>query len=233
MKDKRIIVALLLTALFVIKIPQEGWRFIFWVLGGVSFSAMLDFFINKVIFKKVILPKSAVITGFIVSGVLDHHQDWLILILFCALAIISKHIIKFKGHHIFNPANFGLFFAALFKLPLTWKIESNIFLIIVVGLYLAYFYKKLFHVAGFLLFFITLSSVVAINAFAIISWFFIFIMLIEPKTSGYGIVRGFVFGSIAGTASFLLFRFIPTIDFFVTALFIANAFNPILEKIKR
>jgi len=69
-----------------------------------------------------------------------------------------------------------------------------------------------------------------INPLRIISWFFLFIMLIEPKTSGYDRLKGFIFGSIAGIASFLIFRFMPRYDMFVSSLFLANLFNPALEK---
>ncbi|MBI5124494.1 MAG: hypothetical protein HZA72_03655, partial [Candidatus Omnitrophica bacterium] len=69
------------------------------------------------------------------------------------------------------------------------------------------------------------------NPFSLISWFFIFVMLIEPKTSGYGALRGFVFGGIAGISAILLFRLLPGFDPFVTSLFIANLSNPLLEKL--
>ncbi len=56
-------------------------------------------------------------------------------------------------------------------------------------------------------------------------------MLIEPKTSGFGMLRGFVFGSIAGVISFLVFTFFPVYDYFVVGLFAANMCNPFLNKI--
>jgi hypothetical protein len=88
------------------------------------------------------------------------------------------------------------------------------------------------HVLGFLIFFSVLFASQPTNPLLLVNWFFVFIMLIEPKTSGFGRVRGFIFGSITGITSFLIFKFFPTYDFFVSSLFIANLFNPILEKIK-
>ncbi len=231
-KDKKNLVILLLSALFVIKIPREGSRFAFWLLAGAFFCFAFDFLINKLFLKKKIFPNSAIISGFIVSGILDYRQPWFILAIFCLLAIISKHVIKFNNRHIFNPANFSLFIAsAFFKIPLTWGIESNILLIIILGIYLAYSYKKISHILGFLVFFIALFAISKTNAVGLISCFFLFIMLPEPKTSGYGILRGFIFGSIAGTACFLMFRVMPGIDPFVPCLFIANLSKPIIEKI--
>lgn len=231
--DKKNLVILLLCLLFINNIPQGGMRFIFWVLGGVITAVACDLLINRFFLSQRMVPKSAVISGFIVSGIIDYRQPWFILIIFTLLAIISKHIIRFKQKHIFNPANFGLFAASLFGVPLTWSIESNIYIIIPVGIYIAYSIRKLSHIAGFLIFFFILCLSQSINPILLISWFFIFIMLIEPKTSGFGNLRGILFGSIAGISSFLIFKLLPQYDFFITGLFIANLCNPVLAKIGR
>ena len=233
LQDKKYLLILLLGALFIIKIPQEGPRFIFWVLCGIIVAASCDFFVKRFFSKQKALIKSAVISGFIVSGIIDYNQPWFILVIFSVLAIFSKHVIRFKGKHIFNPANFGLFAASLFGIPLTWNIESNIYLIIPIGIYLAFSLKKIPHILGFLIFFAGLLIAKGVNPFLLVNWFFIFIMLIEPKTSGFGNIRGFLFGSIAAITAFLIYTFFPGYDFFIGSLFIANLFNPLLERIKR
>lgn len=222
-EGKKNSVIFLLSILFLLKIPQEDIRFTFWVLGGAGFCFALDFLINRLCLKRDVFSNSAIISGFIVSGILDYRQPWFILIIFSSLAILSKHLIKIDKRHIFNPANFALFAATFFQIPLTWNIESNTLMTVGFGIGLAYMYKKLSHVAGFLLFF-SLGALILLktNPFGIISWFFVFIMLIEPKTSGYGALRGFVFGAIAGTASVLLYKFIPQYNPFVCSLVIAN-----------
>ena len=156
LQDKKNIVILLLSTLFIIKMPEGGIRFILWVLAGVVIAAGCDLLIKRFFLNQVIIPKSALISGFIVSGIIDYHQPWFVLVIFTLLAIISKHIIRFKQKHIFNPANFGLFVASFFRIPLTWSIESNIYIIISVGIYIAYSIKKLPHAAGFLIFFLGL-----------------------------------------------------------------------------
>ncbi|MFH2070497.1 MAG: hypothetical protein ABIJ11_04720 [Elusimicrobiota bacterium] len=232
LKDKRNIVLLLLFVLFSIKTAEAENRFVLWALAGVSFSACLDFLINRLFHKKTIFPRSAMITGFIVSGVLDYGHYFPALLFFCSLAIMSKYIVKVKKRHIFNPANLGLFFAAILQFTLAWTIESNVYLIIIAGMYIAYSIRKLPHVAGFLITFVLLFKFVeGINPFLLISWFFVFVMLVEPKTSGYGVLRGIVFGGIAGLASFLFYRFLPGRDFFVLSLFVANIFNPVFDKL--
>ena len=233
LKDKKNIVIALLGSLVIIMAFQEGLAFFLWVLTGVLACGLLDFFLQAIVLKRRVFPKSAIITGFIVSGIIDFHQPLILLVVFSFLAVISKYIIRLKNKHILNPANFALFLAALFKIPLTWQIEANFWLIIIVGIYLVIAFKKITHVLGFLIFFIGLLAIDKINAFTIISWFFLFIMLIEPKTSGFGVLRGFIFGSIAGVSSFVVFKLFPGLDFFVSSLFIANLCNPALEKIRR
>jgi len=230
-RDKRDIVIALLAILFLIKVPKEGTNYLFWVIAGVFLCLLWDFLINRAFLKKEILLKSAIISGFIVSGILDYRQPWFVLAIICSLAILSKHIFKFNKRHIFNPANFALFVATIFKIPLTWNIGSNITLIIICGLYLAYVYKKFSHILGFLVFFGIPSVLTKTNPFLLISWFFLFIMLIEPKTSGYGLLRGFLFGGISGLISFLIFRLIPIFDPFIASLFFANLANPLLDKL--
>jgi len=230
--DKKNQVIILLSLLFFLKVPQANVRFIFWMLGGILIATVCDFLIRQFFFSQKIFPKSAIISGFIVAGIINYNEPWFVLVIFSVLAIISKNIIKYKKQHIFNPANFALFMATLFKVPLTWNIESNIYLIIAFGIYIAYSIRKTTHVLGFLLFFSVPLIIQQVNPLLLVSWFFVFVMLIEPKTSGYGVLRGFIFGSIAGITSFLIFKFSPNYDLFVVSLLVANLFNPILKKIK-
>ncbi len=230
--DKKNQLILLLCMLFLIGVSQENVRFIFWILGGALVAAATDILIKYFFFNQKIFPKSAIISGCIVSGIINYQEPWFVLCIFCVLAVVSKNIIKYKKQHIFNPANFALFAAVLFKIPLTWNIESNIYVIIAFGLYMAYSIKKIPHVLGFLLFFSVPLVVGQINSLLMVSWFFVFVMLIEPKTSGFGRIRGFVFGSIAGLSSYLIFKLMPQYDFFVVGLFIANLCNLVLKKVK-
>lgn len=231
-KDKKNIVILLLSALFLIKTTIEGAGFALWVLTGVAISAFLDFLLNKILLKKNISPGSAIISGFIVLGIMDYLQPWYILVIFSVLPVLSKHIIKINKKHIFNPANFALFIATIFRIPLYWNLEVNILLIIIFGLYFAYSYKKFPHILGFLVFFALPLVLFKINPLSLIGWFFIFIMLIEPKTSGYGTLRGFVFGAVCGSTAFLMIKYVHGYDPFVWGLFVGNLFNQVLDKIK-
>ncbi|MFH1519416.1 MAG: hypothetical protein ABIE75_02455 [Candidatus Omnitrophota bacterium] len=230
--DKKNLLILLLGILSLIAAQQAGLEFIIWILGGILACSLWDFLINKLFLKRKISFKSAIITGFIISGILDYHQSWLTLIILSLAAIGSKYILRFRKKHIFNPANFGLFLAAIFKLPLTWQIESNIYLIIIAGAYLAYSFKKIPQVISFLVFFGGLFSLIKINPLNLINWFFLSVMLIEPKTSGYGLVKGSIFGAVAAIACFLIYKFSLGTSLFITALVIANLFNIISDIIR-
>lgn len=232
LNDKRNLVITLFCVLLFIESFRIGFFFIIWVFVGISIACLTDVFWVKILKKESIFPKSAIISGAIVAGILDYHQPWFVLAIFSLLPILSKHLIKYNNWHIFNPANFSLAIATFSGLPLTWNIESNIYIIIACGIYIAYTLKKLPHVIGFLVFFTGLFATQRVNPLLLTSWFFIFIMLIEPKTSGTGIVRGFVFGSVSGISAFLIFNFFPQYDLFVGSLLIANLFNPLLEKMK-
>ncbi|MDP8257808.1 MAG: RnfABCDGE type electron transport complex subunit D [Candidatus Aadella gelida] len=229
-KNKKNVVILLLSLLVAIKIPQGGFRLILWILGGVSTCCLVDILLNRVIRKKKISLQSAIISGFIVSGILDYSLDWYLLVVFSAIAIASKFLIRIDNKHVFNPANFALLIAALFRQPLTWNIESNTYLIIIAGIYLAVTLKKWPHVLGFLLVFSSTFYFSGVNPLNMISYFFLFIMLIEPKTSGFGKGRGFAFGSIAGLMSFVMFKCMAQIDIFVSSLIVANIFNALWIK---
>ena len=231
-RNKKNLMILLFSVLCLLKIPQGGARFTLWIAGGVLTCAVLDFLLNKIFRKKTISLQSAIISGFIVSGVLDYSLDWYLLATFSAVAIVSKFIIRINNKHVFNPANFGLFVAALFRQPLTWNIESNIYIIIIVGTCVVLSLKKWPHALGFLVVFSGAFYFSGINPLYMVSWFFLLVMLIEPKTSGFGIWEGLSFGGIAGLTSFIMFKLIPQIDIFVTSLIVANAFKKIGVKLR-
>lgn len=230
--DKKAIVILLLSALTLIKSAQESFAFLLASVITVFTCAAADILINRIFFKKRISANSAIISGLIIAGVTDYRLPWHTLILLAGTAIASKYLIRYKHRHIFNPAGFAIFIAILLKVPLLWNIESNIPLIIIAGIYLAYAFKKLFHVVGFLIIFSLGFFILGERPFSLISWFFLFIMLIEPKTSGYGRLKGFTFGGIAAFLSCLFYKFLPGYDFFISPLLIANASLIFLDKIK-
>lgn len=230
LKDKKFQLIVVLFILAVLAAFRHGWPLFWWIAFGASYSAILDSAIWKIGNNKTIIPLSAIITGLIVSGILNHQSGILWLVVFISLAIISKHIIRINNAHVFNPAIFGLLSATLLGFPLIWPIEANIYLIILAGIYFAYSFKKIPHVLGFLIFFCSAFFIIRTNPLLLVSWFFVFVMLIEPKTSGYGDVRGFIFGALSGIFSIAVYKLLPQYDFFVVSLAFANSSRVLLDK---
>src|SRR3954463_7038542 len=80
--------------------------------------AVLEFAITFRRHHVIMWPASALLTGNGVAFILrvpgTEHGDWWsmngwwIFAGTAAVSLLSKHVIRFRGHHIFNPSNFGL-----------------------------------------------------------------------------------------------------------------------------
>ncbi len=58
-------------------------------------------------------PKSAVVTGLIVGLLLTPGRPWYVAVAAAALAIGSKHVVRWRGRNVFNPAGLGMAAAVL------------------------------------------------------------------------------------------------------------------------
>src|SRR3989344_7175369 len=137
------IILLVLTTASVIKngfsqtLPQ--------LLIALATTILLDLIINYIKNKKIILPDSAAISSFFIATALSLGQAWYIPLIAGSAAILSKHVIKINGKHIFNPANFGLFTVILiFSAGIEWWASQILILVIILGVLLAYKMKR-FH----------------------------------------------------------------------------------------
>ena len=107
------------------------------VVISVLTTAILDLLINYYKFKTLELPYSAFISGLFIGGLLAQNLAWYIYVLAGIIAILSKHIIKVHGKHIFNPANLGILAVfVLFNAPNTWWISSPFYLVVLFGLFI-------------------------------------------------------------------------------------------------
>lgn len=198
-------------------------------------SCILDFIILCLINRRPSFPLSALVTGLIISGILAPGRFSYIAAL---AAILSKHILKISERHIFNPAGFGLFIAsALLGLPLIWKVYANPLLAVLFGLFLAYRVRKLSLVFSFSLSLLLLSVVYSLikhqglwaNTW-LLNYFFIFFMLIEPRTSPVYLKSKLIYGIIVSIMVMLCFAFLPKYDFLVLGLLLGNAINALLRR---
>ena len=119
LRDPRLHLAATITSLQVI--GQVGFHFqvsIAQILLAVGTSAVLEIAIAARSQHVIMWPASAMLTGNGVAFVLrvpgTAHGDWWslrgwwIFVGTAAVSLLSKHVVKWRGEHIFNPSNIGL-----------------------------------------------------------------------------------------------------------------------------
>ena len=81
----------------------------------------LDLLITLAVRNKLFVPRSALVTGLLITLILDPTTPLWLSGLTSAVAILSKHTLKINARHIFNPAAFGLIASSLlFQAPVSW-----------------------------------------------------------------------------------------------------------------
>jgi Na+-translocating ferredoxin:NAD+ oxidoreductase RnfD subunit len=119
LRDPRLQLAATITSLQVI--GQVGFHFelsIAQILVAVGTSALLEVAIALRRQRVILWPASALLTGNGVAFVLrvpgTAHGDWWslrgwwIFAAAAAVSLLSKHLVRFRGAHVFNPSNIGL-----------------------------------------------------------------------------------------------------------------------------
>ncbi|HOW87895.1 MAG TPA: RnfABCDGE type electron transport complex subunit D [Candidatus Omnitrophota bacterium] len=189
--------------------------------------------------KKFQITASAITSGWIIGFVLSAGSPWWMFFAAAALTIGSKHLLRFRGKNLLNPAACGLFLTVLLLKGYTeWKGAYVWYLLIPAGLYLVHKIRKMEIVIGYfvmsILLFVPLalirgSSLADIPGY--FNYFFIFIMLIEPKTTPPTFWPKVAFGAGTAVLVFLLtewgFRYEPELF----ALLAMNALVPWINKI--
>ena len=172
-----------------------------------------DSFIAYLKTKKLIITEGSIVSGLIIGYVISTSEPWWIIALASILAISSKHIIRFKARHIFNPAAFGVLVAVFLLGAYTeWKGAYLWYIIIPFGVYFSFKIKKLeliisYFIASFILFGAqaVIQNVQIFNILGYLNYFFIFIMLIEPMTTPTAYYGKIIFGSGVGVLIFILY----------------------------
>ena len=119
LRDPRLHLAAVIVSLQVL--GQAAFRFdlsIAQILLSLGTCAILEFVIALWRQRVIMWPASALLTGNGVAFVLrvpgTQHGDWWslrgwwIYVATAGVALLSKHVIRFRGRHIFNPSNIGL-----------------------------------------------------------------------------------------------------------------------------
>lgn len=186
--------------------------------------------------KKVRISDAGMITGLIVAMVLAPSTPiWLVIVASFA-AIASKHLLRFKYRNVFNPATFGLVVALMFGGAMGWWGGFSPILTIVVGAALLGVYPGRWKlIASFLVTFVSLIGIGSLigqtsfftDLYFLIgsSFFFIFFMLTDPKTSSVTPNGLILFGVLVAALSFLSHLVLPS-TMYLVGLLIANAVSP-------
>lgn len=190
-------------------------------------AALVDLAIALLKKKKLFVPKTAIISGLIITLLLP--ADLMLQILIPIIAIISKHIIQIKGRNIFNPAVFALFVASLFSFGISWAGVGTP--LVILGLFISYRIHRLRMSIMFLVTYFIINALIGGFFFDPLVIFFATIMLLEPKTSPSRRRGMLLFGIITAVLVFLFpYAAIP-LDPFITSLLIMNLFTRRLNKI--
>lgn len=198
------------------------------------------------------LTKSATVTGLFIGQLLPLSAELYLPILAAAIAIASKHMINWKGRHIFNPTLFSmliLFFIfskssawwGSFAFPTQQFAALNLIVVILLGLLITLRQKRhdlVWPFIGALVLFnfvgnIFISGGVQTNLGSLglesTTLYAAFFMLVEPKTSPLFRKARIVYGILAA-AIFAAFNLLAISNFPVFAMLLGNLFVLPLDK---
>lgn len=222
-----------LSVLFISGIIKFGSQVIPHVLIAVASAAILDHALDRILRKRIRFPVTGTITGLIIGLVASFTLVWWQTALIAIIAILSKHIIRSKSGHIFNPANFGLLIASFFLPPFIawWGMAVPILMI----LFLLTIWKvKRFEVIIPFVILYGLLSGFRIGFDSLIPYltallFWMMIMLVEPITSPFNKKGKIAFGILAALAVFVA-DILDGSRAPLLGLAIANLFVPLIKR---
>lgn len=220
-------------------IRDRDAAFLFTALIAVISAASIESLILYSKNKKFTLSDSAVISGLIIGFVLANDEPWWKFVLASLLAIGSKYLIRVKKKHLFNPAAFGIFLVTLFLGAETqWRGTFVWYILVPFGLYFTYRIQKLQLVLAYFLTAVVLFATQAIAQKtslllipSYLSYFYLFIMLVEPKTTPMRNFGKIIFGTSVAALIFILIQHGAQFDVELFSLLALNLTTPLLNKV--
>lgn len=205
------------------------------VISAIGVESVILFFKNK----KLSITDSSIISGLIIGYVLSSDNPWWIFLLASFLAISSKYLIQIDRKHLFNPAALGIFLTViLFGASTQWKGTYLWYILTLFGLYFISQIHKLEVVIGYGITALSLFGIQAViqkvsllNIFGYLNYFYIFIMMIEPKTTPIKPRGKLIFGIGVAVLIFILTEAGVRFDAELSSLLILNLFALLLNKI--
>ena len=208
----------------------------FW---AILFSVLIEGIVLLLKAKKFQITDSALTSGLIIGYVFAAESPWWMFLVVAAFTVGLKRLLRFRGKNLLNPAAQGIFLAVLLLKGFTeWKGAYEWYILIPAGLYIVNKIKKTEVVWGYfgmsLALFIPQALAQGASLLDIpgyFNYFFIFIMLIEPKTTPPTRWPKVAFGAGVALLVFLFtewgFRYEPELF----ALLVVNALVPFINKI--
>ena len=234
----QLILYLLFFAVF-LAVKDKDFIFLFTTLIAVVSALTIEGIVLYLKIKAFRITESAIITGLIIGYVLSSDEVWWKFVFTPALAIFSKYLIRFQKKHIFNPAAFGIFLSTILLGASTqWRGTYLWYIVVPFGIYFIYKLKKTGVLIGYTLISLLLFGTQAMlqkvsfwNIFGYFSYFYIFVMVIEPKTTPLKTMGKYLFG--AGTAAliFILTGAGVKFDVELFSLLAMNVTVPLLNKL--
>lgn len=193
-------------------------------------AAVADFAVNYYKNKRKDIPFSAIISGLIIASIMPQ-LSLPVQVIAALLAVVQKHVIRWKGSHIFNPAAFSVLITSLlFSTAPSWWIAVSP--VVLVFLLTANMVRRLPIAVSFYAFHVLLSgaSIAAMLDYTAI--FFALVMAVEPKTTPLSQKGMVVFGAWIAVLSAVVHYTGLSIDPFIIALLVMNIFRRYLNTIK-
>jgi len=234
----QLIIYLVAFALFLV-LKEKDRSFLIAFSICVATAVVVEALILYVKTRKWQITESAIIAGAIMGFVISSDEIWWKLIAASTLAIVLKHVIRFHHKHIFNPAALGIFLSAVvLGVSSDWRGTYLWYWVVPFGVYLAYKIRKVEILLGYagvslLLFGVQafLQKVPLLNIFGYFSYFYIFIMVIEPKTTPSGLGPKYAFGALLAALGFILTSSGLRVDVEIFSLLVMNAGVLLLNKL--
>jgi Na+-translocating ferredoxin:NAD+ oxidoreductase RnfD subunit len=213
--------------------------FLFTTFIAVVFAALCESVFIFLKGKKPALTESSILSGLIIGFVIFRSQPWWIFALAAILAITSKYVLRFNNKHIFNPAAFGIFTAIiLLRAQTQWQGTYDWYILAPAGLYAIIRIRKseLFFGYGVVTFILfgaqaVMQKVPVLNIFGYLSYFYIFVMIIEPRTTPVKPRAKWLFGASLAALIFVLTGTGVKFDVELASLLIMNMCVPLLNKL--
>lgn len=230
--DARVqIIGVLLLVWIAAILKKSLWQSFVFPLYAVILFSTLDLLFTYRKTKKWYYPFSSVVSGLLIGFLIRYSEGFITITAAVFLAFLSKHFLKIKNRHIFNPAAFGVVLATLaFGSSVSWwAVASGGILLPIIAVSVLILYKlrrlsfTITFLAGYFLYFTLLHGIKTATALTLDGtvFLFAFIMLTEPMTSSITKFWKWSFGTVvlAGVVASFLLRISFTDPLLISLLF--------------